>query len=57
MKFPLYLDSNAITPMDPQVFEAMKSYFVEKYGNASSTGHSFGLEAKNLVFSTYVLFH
>ena len=39
------MDYAATTPLDPRVFEAMKPYFCEVYGNASSI-NTFGLEAK-----------
>src|SRR5438067_12398260 len=35
----VYLDSNATTPLLPEVFEAMRPYYFEEFGNASSIHH------------------
>jgi len=41
-----YLDYQAAKPVDPRVFEAMKPYFTEEFGNPSSL-HNYGYHATN----------
>jgi cysteine desulfurase len=44
----VYLDNNATSPLLPEVFEAMRPYFFERFGNASSI-HQQGQQARGAV--------
>jgi len=44
----VYVDYAATTPVDPRVFEAMKPFFMESFGNASSVNSS-GVRARKAV--------
>ena len=44
----IYMDANATTPLLPEVFEAMRPYYLEHYGNASSI-HQQGQHARAAV--------
>lgn len=44
----VYLDNNATTPLLPEVFEAMRPHFLERFGNASSI-HQQGQQARAAV--------
>lgn len=49
MSAPIYLDHNATTPLEPRVFEVMRPYFLEHFGNASSIDHVYGQTAASAV--------
>jgi len=44
----IYLDHNATTPVLPEVFEAIKPYFIDRWGNPSSS-YRFGSELKSAI--------
>lgn len=49
MKFPIYLDYNATTPVDKRVVETMLPFFTDIYGNAASNNHFYGWQAAEAV--------
>ncbi len=51
MRKPVYLDYHATTPVDTRVFEAMKPYFLEEFGNPGSRTHEYGDIAERAVES------
>lgn len=46
----VYLDNAATTPLDPEVFEAMKPFMLEDFGNPSST-HAHGRKVRAAIES------
>src|SRR4026209_374932 len=46
----IYLDNAATTPLDPEVFEAMKPFMLDDFGNPSST-HAHGRKVRAAIES------
>ncbi|GGD64981.1 cysteine desulfurase IscS [Emticicia aquatilis] len=49
IKYPIYMDYNATTPLDKRVLEEMIPYLTEHFGNAASRSHAYGWKAAEAV--------
>jgi cysteine desulfurase len=43
---PIFLDHHSTTPVDPRVFDAMRPWFLEDFGNPHSADHAYGWRAE-----------
>ena len=45
----IFLDNNSTTKTDPRVLEKMMPYFIDKFGNSSTSSHKYGWEASDAI--------
>lgn len=49
MKYPIYMDYNATTPLDKRVLDAMLPYLTDHFGNSASSSHAYGWKAAEAI--------